>query len=142
MQLIRFALVGGLNTAVDFAILFLLRALGVPLIVANTVSTTVGLCVSFLLNRSYTFRSGGGRGRQFALFLVVTLFGLWVLQPLVIVGVGWVLDELWTLDENLVLLIGKLAATVVSMTWNYILYARVVFRHRDPETDRAETGQR
>ena len=120
----RFAVVGILNTAVDVVLLFALTWAGLPVVLANVISTSVALGVSFLLNRSYTFRDDGHRGRQLALFLAVTLFGLWVLQPIIIYLCALTL----TLDAGLELLIGKLAATVVSTIWNYVLYSRLVFR--------------
>lgn len=129
-RVFRFVLVGGANTLVDVALLFVLTGSGMPVVVANTISTSVALGMSFLLNRRFTFRSTGHQGRQIFWFLVVTLIGLWVLQPLIIVGfTALALVE----PTALALLIGKILATAVSMTWNYVLYSRVVFRPRhDP----------
>lgn len=122
-RLLRFALVGFVNTAVDFVILFALTGLGMQVLWANVISTSAALGLSFVLNRNFTFRSGGDRRRQIVLFFVVTLIGLWVLQPLVIAGVQFLLP----VHDQLSLLIGKACATAVSLTWNYILYARLVF---------------
>jgi putative flippase GtrA len=122
-RLLRFALVGFVNTAVDFVILFALTALGMQVFFANVISTSAALGLSFVLNRNFTFRSGGERRRQIVLFFAVTLVGLWILQPLVIAGVQLLLP----FDDQLSLLIGKVCATVVSLTWNYLLYSRLVF---------------
>ena len=46
---IRFALVGGFNTALDFIILFGLVALGLDKIPANYISTTVTMVISFFI---------------------------------------------------------------------------------------------
>ena len=122
---IRFALVGGTNTAIDFGILFLLHSLGLNKYIANIVSTSVAFVFSFFANRSFTFKSKKNAGKQVIPFLVVTLTGLWVLQPAVI----WaVLIPLGNLDQNIALFIAKLIATVVSLIWNYILYSRFVFK--------------
>lgn len=128
-QLVRFAVVGGFNTALDFTLLFLFVYLaGWNEILSNVVSTGICLVISFLLNKKWTFRASGNPARQFVLFLVVTLFGLWVLQTIVIWGAMAGL-AVWAPDIPNALALGaaKLAATVVSLTWNYLMYGRVVF---------------
>ncbi|MCD7101220.1 GtrA family protein [Pseudoclavibacter sp. 13-3] len=127
---LRFLLIGGMNTLIDFGLLFALVALGVHTIPANIISTGIAFVVSFFANRSYTFKAcQGSLPRQMALFVLVTLFALWVLQPLVITLVSPVIANLsgHRLNDGAVLLIAKLLATGVSMMWNYILYAKVVF---------------
>lgn len=122
---LRFAFIGGINTAIDFGILFLLTALGLDKLVANFFSTSVAFVFSFFANRTFTFKSTGSAKKQFLPFLIVTLIGLWVLQPLVILGVTQLLH---TLNDSLALFIAKLIATIVSLVWNYILYSRFVFK--------------
>ncbi|HMI09815.1 MAG TPA: GtrA family protein, partial [Candidatus Saccharimonadales bacterium] len=82
---VRFMMVGGINTLIDFGILFTLKALGLPTISANVISTTAAFCFSFFANKKYTFKTTGGNlKREIILFVVVTLFALWVLQAIVI----------------------------------------------------------
>lgn len=125
-QVIRFVIVGVLNTAIDVALLFLLTYLGIELWFANICSTSVALLFSFVVNRSFTFKSTGNILRQIVPFLAVTLIGLWVLQPLVLLGVTGLLNGVW--GEYVGLFVAKMLATVVSMTWNYLLYNRLVFK--------------
>lgn len=47
-QISRFAVVGLVNTVIDFGLLFLLTFLGLPKITANTVSTGLAFIFSFL----------------------------------------------------------------------------------------------
>ncbi len=124
---LRFAFIGGINTALDFGILFLLTALGLDKLVANFFSTSVAFVFSFFANRTFTFKSTGSAKKQFLPFLAVTLTGLWVLQPLVILAITQLLHSL---DQALALFIAKLIATVVSLIWNYILYSRFVFKKK------------
>lgn len=124
-RMMRFASVGVINTALDFGILFLLVHLGFVREIANIISTTTAFLFSFAANRRYTFRSSGDVKREMLLFSIVTLFGLWVLQT-VIIWLGGQLIGHGTLD----LLITKLIATIVTLLWNYIMYARVVFADR------------
>lgn len=124
---LRFALVGGVNTALDFGILFLLVFFGLDKIVANFVSTSVAFVFSFFANKSFTFQSKtGNTRREFGLFIIITLFGLWILQPIVITS-SLLLTDSMNVDQQIGLFIGKLLATVVTLIWNYILYSRVVF---------------
>ncbi len=124
---LRFAFIGGINTALDFGILFLLTALGLDKLVANFFSTSVAFVFSFFANRTFTFKSTGSAKKQFLPFLIVTLIGLWILQPLVILAITQLLHSL---DQALALFIAKLIATIVSLIWNYILYSRFVFKKK------------
>ena len=125
---IRFLFVGGFNTALDFIILFGLVFLGLDKIPANYISTTVTMVISFFLNKEFTFKSKDKASkRQFILFLTITAFGLWVIQPIVILLVSWLLGSTgWA--APVILFIAKLVATVASLIWNFVLYSRVVFK--------------
>ena len=127
-KIIRFGIVGAINTALDFGLLLLFTHLGLPKIVSNTLSTGMAFIFSFFANKKYTFRSSSGNvKREIALFTIVTLFGLWVLQN----GVIWLISPLCAAllhNESLALLTAKLAGTIVSLTWNYLTYDILVFR--------------
>lgn len=127
---LRFALVGSINTALDFAILFLLTfGIHCPKELANIISTTLSFIFSFTANRTYTFRSSGGNLRkQLLLFTIVTLFGLWFIQTAIITLLAPTAHAAG-LSASASLLISKLIATLASLTWNYLLYAKVVFTH-------------
>ena len=71
VEKIKFAIVGGANTALDFLILFLLTAFGMNAIVANYFSTGISFIFSFFVNKSFTFQhKGGSVAKQFALFII------------------------------------------------------------------------
>ncbi|MBB1562883.1 GtrA family protein [Candidatus Saccharibacteria bacterium] len=127
-KIIRFGIVGAINTALDFGLLLLFTHLGLPKIVSNTLSTGMAFIFSFFANKKYTFRSSSGNvKREIVLFTIVTLFGLWVLQN----GVIWLISPLCAAllhNESLALLAAKLAGTIVSLTWNYLTYDILVFR--------------
>jgi len=123
---LRFILVGIANTAIDFIVLLSLTTVGLPLVVANFISTSVALTFSFFANRSFTFGSTGKKRSQAVRFLLVTLVGLWVLQPIVLVLAVPALEGMLSREASIV--VAKLIATVVSMVWNYLLYDSLVFR--------------
>lgn len=133
---LRFVLVGTVNTGVDVVIYTVLVATGLPVVVANLISTTCGLIVSYVLNRTFVFRDGPhphrrARIRQLVLFVVTTGFGLWVLQPLVILAGTAALRPL-AVAGLVLILVPKLAATAVTLVWNYVLYSLVVFAGARP----------
>lgn len=127
-QKIRFGIVGLANTALDFILLFLFVSLGLDKIPANYLSTGLSFIFSFFVNKKFTFRSKGGNAKkQFVIFLLVTMFGLWVIQPLVIAGVSALLISTgWS--SAIILFVAKVIATVASLVWNYLFYSRLVFK--------------
>ena len=124
-------MVGIVNTIVDFGIFLSLASLfHVPTILANVISTSCALAVSYLLNKKAVFGNTDTHNyRQISLFIVVTLTGLWLIQSVVIVQVSYWLGT--TLGGNIpqtwTLVAAKLVATCVSLVWNYLWYSRVVF---------------
>lgn len=137
---LRFVLIGVLNTAIDFGVLFGLTAIGLAIVPANMLSTAAALTFSFIANRSFTFGVTGNALAQAAKFLVVTLIGLWGLQPLILLGGSALLGA--AIGAGPALLVAKIAATVVSMVWNYLLYDRFVFRTPAPRDGRNGRGDR
>lgn len=126
-QVVRFGAVGVLNTGIDFGLLFTLKTLGLPVEIANICSTGTAFLLSFMLNKKYTFKATDTNVvREMISFTLVTLFGLWVLQTLVINLTLPFFQSIFT-SQNIALLGAKLLATIVSLVWNYVLYSRVVF---------------
>lgn len=142
----KFGLVGILNTFVDFVIFNVLtnKRIGLRKIPANLISTSVAMLVSFTLNRGFVFNATGGNiYMQSAQFFAVTAFGLYVLQNLVI----WFLLDVWEWPVEFVWKVvrfvkldkamghefvrknaAKGAATLVSLTWNYLMFSFIVFK--------------
>lgn len=129
--LVRFASVGIINTIVDFVVYVVLYAFGVTPVLANFVSTSAGLAVSFLGNSRFVFGASKTRTREVVLFVVVAGVGIWLIQPAVILGATATLRA-WDVEN--VAVIGsasKILAIGVAAVWNYLLYSRLVWRHHD-----------
>lgn len=124
---VRFAIVGGANTTIDFSILFILVLFGIDKLFSNFISTSVALVFSFFANKKFTFKSNDKSSYMDMLnFLVITLLGLWIIQPIII----YFIDSLFRplhFNEFVVLFIGKCIATVATLIWNYLLYRKFVF---------------
>lgn len=127
-QKLRFGIVGLGLTVFDFGVLFLLVHGGLNELIANYVSTSISFVLSFFINRTFTFKqTEKGSGQQFSKFIIVTIFGLWVLQPVAMSVVIQALSDL-NIAPSPTLLAAKLIATGVSMIWNYLMYSRFVFK--------------
>lgn len=143
-RLVRFGLVGGINTMVDTALFLILRQGGFPLLLANLCSTATALMASIYLHHRFTFQHPRRLTyTQRVLYIAVTLSGSWVLQPLVMAAfislnhtVHYVqaISALLGHPTTVANLLPKLAAIMVTIIWNYVLYSKVVFVLRDTRT--------
>ena len=130
-QAFWFSVIGGINTALDFIILFVLTSFGIKIFIANIFSTGITFIISFLMNKKITFKSVSNNKkeliREMVLFILVTLFGLWVIQNIVISTAMPIFENLLK-NKRISLLLSKLIATIFSLIWNFILYKKVVFK--------------
>lgn len=130
-QAFWFSVIGGINTSLDFIILFVLASFGVRIFIANIFSTGTTFIISFLMNKKITFKSVSNNKkeliREMVLFILVTLFGLWVIQNIVISTTMPIFENLLK-NKRISLLLSKLIATIFSLIWNFILYKKVVFK--------------
>ena len=140
---IRFVIVGLAATVIDWGILFtLVNVFGFPHIPSNYASTSVAMVFSFFTNKSFTFKAKNITGKHIVYFAIITIIGMWVIQPIIIAGVSGLLGT-WFMNSppvnwlggllgpwfkaNIVLILGKGLATAASLTWNYLMYRKFVF---------------
>jgi putative flippase GtrA len=117
-SVVGFALVGVANTVIDVALFWVLHA-SLGIVAANLLSTSAGMCFSFLANGSHTFRAERRTVRQAVLFVATNVFTMWVLQPLLIAAVY----DLATTP----LMFAKVVALGGSVVTNFLLYRYVVW---------------
>lgn len=92
MQVVRYLLVGVVNTMVGLSIIFALMHAGVADVVANAIGYAIGLCVSFVLNGKWTFGATAlDAGRLLRFLLVVGVAYLANLAALIVArdALGW-----------------------------------------------------
>jgi putative flippase GtrA len=107
----RFALVGGVATAIQYALLVLLvRAVNVEPTAASSVGFAVSAAVNYLLNYRFTFRSDRPHGPAAAKFALLAGAGLLLNAAImhVLVGMG------------IAYLLAQVCATAVVLCWNFI----------------------
>ncbi|MBI3952500.1 MAG: GtrA family protein [Candidatus Doudnabacteria bacterium] len=133
-QFLRFAIIGGINTGIDFLILNLLMALtgireGNGLIPLNVVSFTVAVINSYVLNKRWAFKdqASGDTAKKFTSFLVISVIGALINTAIVRIG-STNIDPMFGLSQTLWVNVAKIAATGASLIWNFIGYKLFVFK--------------
>ena len=128
----KFILIGGLNTAVDFAMLnMLVYAFGADTTgryaVWKTLAFAVAMCNSYLLNRRYTFGGAPKNARTVSAFVIIT-----VATFLINVGISSLVFFVATVEgelgNELAANIGALSGTAVSTVLNFVGYKLFVFK--------------
>lgn len=126
----KFGVVGVVNTLVDISIFTMLRLMfNSNILFANTVSTSMALIVSLILNNNYTFKDRTLTLKRAVLYIIVTLIGLWVLQPLIIHAAANTAERIIS-NTFLLVFIPKIVAIAVTVIWNYLWYTNIIFPNR------------
>ncbi len=117
----RFAVVGFATTIVDLALFSaLVFATDLSPVAANIISYSTGVCISFILNRRWTFaatsRHGGGRRQAFR-FAVTNLVGV-AISTLVVGMLATIAPEL----------LAKAVSLPTVFVWNYLSSRYWAFR--------------
>lgn len=118
-----FALVGIINTAIDFGLFALLHdPLGITL--ANLLSTAAGMTFSFVVNGLVTFKVERLTLRHALTFIGTTGTVLWVVQPIAIHLILGVLPHHLAIDR---VLVAKASTIGISFVLNFAAYRFVVW---------------
>ena len=137
-QMAKFAIVGVLNTLVDFAVFQTLNLTLGWVYAAQVLGYTAGVINSYLWNSNWTFREQRTRSlREMALFLLVNLASLgvslgmmWLLREVIGITNEWV--ALWMPSAIAGFIKGdtvcKLIATVFAIAVNYLGNRLFVFK--------------
>lgn len=158
----RFAILGVVNTILDFFIFNMLRVVThTPsseinkVVIINIISATCVATFSFFVSRSYVFKQKDTKTHMIIPFIATNLFGIFILQSLVIKLLLGPLEspaeflhnlaDVWNIplvsnfsnnffDTNL----AKLMATVVTLVWNYLIYNFVIFKYIPQEENKPD----
>lgn len=117
-RVVRFAVVGAVNTAIDFSVFTALyHLLHWPLLAANAVGFALAVANSYAMNRAWTFRDAAPATRgDGARFFVVALAGLAIGSAVIA-----------TAAQVMPALAAKSCAIGATFVWNYWASARFVF---------------
>ena len=125
-RLIKYGLVGIINTLIDYGVFTLVYQLaGLEAGPSQIIGFMCGSVCGYVLNSNFTFREGKGRTKgQFFQYvgvdIVLALFSGWLMQLASGAGINAYL--------------AKIALTVVIMLLHYIIYKCIVFRIKKEES--------
>jgi len=109
-RLLRFMLVGGVATGLQYVILIaLVRGVGVWPTVASGIGFVISAVANYLLNYHFTFRSDRPHAPAVAKFMTLVAVGLGINTVLMqlLLGAGWYY------------LLAQVCATEVVLVWNF-----------------------
>ena len=123
-ETIRYVIVGGLTTLVNFCIFALMtKIMNIDVTVSNVTSISVSILFAYVTNKLFVFRQRGKTG--IVLFLEFLKFvGSRLFTMALEIGVVLLFVEVFKLDE----LVGKLASMFLVVIANYVISKAFVFR--------------
>jgi len=118
-QLVRFAIAGAIATAAHYTVLISLVEIGhVPPVIATTLGYCVGIVVSYVLNRRYTFETKAPVASSFLKFGALYGVGMFLNGAIVATLIAW----------GAPYMLAQVVATGLVLIWNYLAARFVAFR--------------
>ena len=114
MQIIKFVIVGGISTIIDYIIFFILHdILKWNTIISNVLGFTVSVIYNYIASIKWVFdvNKDNDQKKQFIIFITLSVIGLIINTGIVYVCVDII---------KLYSLIGKVIATAIVMVFNFI----------------------
>ncbi len=144
-QISKFLIIGGLNTAIHFAVyntLILTTGLksGTSVAVFTTIAFVLANINSYFFNKNWTFKDAQSNQEviKFSTFFLVSLVGL-IINIITVysitkyipdfLGVPAIVHALGGQTETLWANVALLAATALSLIWNFFGYKYLVFNN-------------
>ena len=120
-QFARFAMVGGIATLIQYAVLLaLVQLAGLNPVWASAIGYALSAVLNYLMNYRYTFRSQAHHGRAALKFVTIAGLGL-LLNSLVMAGL---------IRADAHYLAAQVVATAVVLLWNFFGARYWTFRTR------------
>ncbi|HVA11225.1 MAG TPA: GtrA family protein, partial [Candidatus Dormibacteraeota bacterium] len=152
-KVIRFGCVGVVGTLTDLTLLnIFVFGFGLNILVGNLFSASISITMSYFLNHAIVFRREYEISlRLFLKFITITGLSILVVQTVVIYSFEHIFtiarlhamfgNELSSVRTRFLQVNGaKATAVLFGMTWNFVLYHFVVFRHPKEAPDIDEEG--
>ena len=118
-KILKFLMSGSLAASTEYVTFLALHAIGLMLVLANALSFSCGLIISFLLNKHWVFSRKGNGPKQFVMY--ATLAGINL-----IIGSGLIV--LLVHGLQLPAFLAKLCVMGLIATWNYVIFKKVIFK--------------
>lgn len=128
-SLVRFLAVGAVGTLLDIGLFAILNILlGVPALIANTLSYSAGIVNNYVLHRNWTYASRPQRAvhKQFVQFAVVSLSAL-ALNNLIVFLFTPLFARFFT-ETGVAAILAKVMAVGIGVGWNFLINHFWTFR--------------
>lgn len=112
-QILRFGVVGGIATVIDFAVLYCLTEFcGIHYMISATISFIVSLIFNYILSIVWVFDVKKKQTyKEVIAFTILSIIGLGINEAIMYIGSDLL---------NIHYMITKLGATFIVMIWNFI----------------------
>ena len=111
-QIIKFAIVGGIATVIDFICLYIFKEfLNLNIILSNTLSFTISVIYNYIASIKWVFDVNKNSKFQFIIFVILSVIGLLINNGIL---------YLFTSYTEVYYLLSKVFATLVVMIYNFI----------------------
>ena len=113
-KIIKFSIVGGIATIIDFAFLYIFKEfLNINIIIANTLSFIISVTYNYIASITWVFDVNKNKNKniQFILFILFSVVGLIINNIILYI----LTDKL-----NIYYLISKVIATIIVMIFNFV----------------------
>lgn len=123
IRLVKFNIVGVMNTSIDFVVFYILTTfISFSVVPAQIIAYSMGVINSYFMNRFWTFNVKGDHSKkQFLLFILVNLFALSV-STILIYFLAKMIAQV---------MIAKVLVTVVVMVINYLGQRYIIFNDKE-----------
>ena len=111
-QIIKFVIVGGIATLIDFVCLYIFKEfLNLNIILSNTLSFTISVIYNYIASIKWVFDVNKNSKFQFIIFVILSVIGLLINNGIL---------YLFTSYTEVYYLLSKVFATLVVMIYNFI----------------------
>ena len=119
-NLILYGIIGTLSAGIDFLVFYTLTTVwGFFYLTANIFSVSIGITISFILNRNYNFKVKDNISKRFVLFISVGLSGLLLSSALL-----YIFIDIFTLNK----IISKILSIFLVVLMQFLLNTYITFK--------------
>ncbi len=117
----RYVISGGSAAVAEYGTFLVFERLGLTLLLANSFSFSIGLLISFALNRNWVFEAKHKKvTHQFLPYLGLAIVNLFISDLLI---------HIFSVNLGITSFIAKLMAMACVAAWNYLFFFKFIFRN-------------
>jgi putative flippase GtrA len=122
LQFFRYLICGGTSTFVDMAMLYsLTHFVDVHHLVAAPIAYVTGTATNYTLNTLLVFKSSGNIKKEFPLFAIIGIGGLFWTELIL-----WILVDMF----GSYIMVAKIISVILVLNWNFFMRKKFVFSSR------------